>query len=155
MDGVARLLADRLAELRFDGQPVRAVALRHERAVERLAVDRAADLHEPARAEELRRVVHHDAGPRTWVVALLEPGVELSQHDTETTSSAAARLLRPIPRLRRQSIAPALGTDETHVLARAGELEHPLNSRRPRCKADLESILLRGVVPLERKPEPG
>src|SRR5687767_15071837 len=84
MDGVARALADRLAELRLDGQPVRAVALRHERAVERLAVDRAADLHEPARAEELRRVVHHDARPRTWVVALLKPGVELSHHDTET-----------------------------------------------------------------------
>src|SRR5688572_2725845 len=84
MDGVARPLADRLAELRLDGQPVRAVALRHERALERLAVDRAADLHEPARAEELRRVVHHNARPRTWVVALLKPGGELSQHDTET-----------------------------------------------------------------------
>src|SRR5215204_3265613 len=49
MDGVARPLADRLAELRLDGQPVRAVPLRHERAVERFAVDRAAALDEPAR----------------------------------------------------------------------------------------------------------
>jgi hypothetical protein len=54
MDGVARPFADRLAE-HFDGQPVRAVALRHQRAVERIAIDRAADLDEPARAEELRR----------------------------------------------------------------------------------------------------
>jgi hypothetical protein len=69
VDGVARPLADRLAELRLDGQPVRAVPLRHERAVERLAVDHAADLHEPARAEELRRVVHHNARPRTRIVA--------------------------------------------------------------------------------------
>src|SRR5687767_5052545 len=84
MDGVARLLADRLAELRLDGQPVRAVALWHERAVERLAVDRAADLHQPAPAEELGRVVHHDARPRTWVVALFKPCVELSRHDNET-----------------------------------------------------------------------
>jgi hypothetical protein len=38
------------------------VALRDERAVERLPVDRAADLHEPASAEELRRIV---PSPRT------------------------------------------------------------------------------------------
>src|SRR3954452_12404844 len=66
---VARLLPNRLAELRLDRKSVRAVALRHQRAVKRLAVDRAADLHKPARAEELRRVVHHDARPCTYVVA--------------------------------------------------------------------------------------
>ena len=51
MDGVTRLLADRVTELRFDRQPVRAIALGHQRAVERLAVDHTADLHEPTRAE--------------------------------------------------------------------------------------------------------
>ena len=86
-DGVARLLADRLAQRGPHGQPVRAVALRHQRALERLAVDRAADLHEPARLEELGRVVHHDARPCTWVVALLELGVEFSQHATETLAN--------------------------------------------------------------------
>ena len=73
------------------GQPMRAVALRHERAVERLAVDRAADLHQPARAEERGGVVHDDARPRTRVVALLKLGVELSQHDTETLSRDRTR----------------------------------------------------------------
>jgi hypothetical protein len=65
MHGVARLFADRFAQARLDRQPVRAVALRHQRAVERLAVDRAADLHEPSRGEELCHVVHNDARPRT------------------------------------------------------------------------------------------
>jgi hypothetical protein len=61
---------------------VGAVALRHQRALERHAVDRAADLHEPARAEELGHVAHHHARPRTWVVALVKLSVELSQHDS-------------------------------------------------------------------------
>src|SRR5215217_3606722 len=46
VDGVAGLLADRLTELGLDREAVRPVALRHQRAVERLAVDDAADLHE-------------------------------------------------------------------------------------------------------------
>src|SRR5436190_15398542 len=87
MDGVARLLSDGLAEAGFHRQPVRTVALRHQRAVERLAVDHAADLHEPARAEKLRRVCHHDARPRTRVVALLKLGVELAEHDTDTLTA--------------------------------------------------------------------
>ena len=37
-----------------------------------------------ARAEERRRVVHHDARPRTWVVALLKWGVEFSQHGRDS-----------------------------------------------------------------------
>ena len=45
VDGVARLFADRLSQRRLDREPVRAVALGHQRASERLAVDRAADLH--------------------------------------------------------------------------------------------------------------
>src|SRR3954454_1753533 len=125
VDGVARLLADRLAQLRPDGQPVRAVALRHQRAVERLAVDLAADLHEPARAEQLRHVVHHDARPRTRVVALVKLGVELSEHVSETLACAvdfrAARSSwgRPTPKeavmkfmlLIHQDTTPIPGTD--------------------------------------------
>src|SRR5206468_37130 len=76
-DRVARLLADRPAQLGPDGQPVRAVALRHQRAVERLTVDRAADLHEPTGAEQRRHVVQDDARPGSRVVALVERGVEL------------------------------------------------------------------------------
>ena len=41
VDSVPGLLADGLSELRFDRQPVRAVALRHERAVDRLIIDRS------------------------------------------------------------------------------------------------------------------
>ena len=51
MDAVAGLLADLLAQRRLDREPVRAVAPGHQRADERLAVDRAADLHEAAGAE--------------------------------------------------------------------------------------------------------
>ena len=47
VDGVARLFADRLSQRRLDREPMRAVALGHQRASERLAVDRASDLHEP------------------------------------------------------------------------------------------------------------
>jgi hypothetical protein len=81
-DGVARLFADRLSQRRLDREPVRAVALGHQRARERLAVDRAADLHEPAGTEELGHVIHEHARPRTGVVALLKLGFELSQHDS-------------------------------------------------------------------------
>jgi hypothetical protein len=38
--------------------------------------------HEPTSAEELGDVIHHHARPRTWVVALVKLGVELSQHDS-------------------------------------------------------------------------
>src|SRR4051794_18960807 len=83
MDRVTRVLADRLAERRLDREPVGAVALRHQRTVERLAVDRTADLHEPTRAEQLGHVVHDHARPRTGVVALLKLSVELShQHSS-------------------------------------------------------------------------
>src|SRR3977135_616998 len=82
VDGVARFLADRLAQRRPDREPMRAVALRHQCAGERLAIDRTADLHEAAGTEELGHIVDHHARPCAWVVALLELGVELSQHDS-------------------------------------------------------------------------
>src|ERR671912_2499297 len=44
--GVTGLLADRPADLRLDGQLVRAVAQGHEGALERVAVDRPPDLDE-------------------------------------------------------------------------------------------------------------
>src|SRR3954470_20872760 len=81
---VAGLLADGLAQGRADREPVRAVALGHERAVERLAVDRAADLHEPAGVEELRHVVHHDARPCAGVVASLKLRAEFGDHAHRT-----------------------------------------------------------------------
>src|SRR4051794_19590667 len=83
VDGVARLLADRLPQRRLDRKPVGAVALGHERADERFAVDRSADLHEPAGAEQLSRVVHHHARPRTGAVTLLKLRVELSEHGSQ------------------------------------------------------------------------
>jgi catechol 2,3-dioxygenase-like lactoylglutathione lyase family enzyme len=71
-DGVARLLAQRLAELGGERQLVGAVAERHERATERLAVDGAGDLHQASRAEEVSGPVGDDVGPPTARGALLE-----------------------------------------------------------------------------------
>ena len=51
VDG-AHVLTDRAAHVRSDRQLVRAVAEGHERAPERLPVDRAADLDQAARAAE-------------------------------------------------------------------------------------------------------
>jgi hypothetical protein len=50
-DGVARLFADPLSQRRLDREHVHAIALGHQRGREWLAVDRAADLHEPAGTE--------------------------------------------------------------------------------------------------------
>lgn len=63
------------------GESVRAVALRHQRARKRLAIDGTADLDKPAGTEELEHIVDHHARPRTGVVALLKSAVELTQHD--------------------------------------------------------------------------
>ena len=73
-----------LRSFALTGDRVRAVPLGHQRAVERLAVDHTADLHEPASAEQLRFVVDHDARPRTGVLAFLKVGVELFDHDAES-----------------------------------------------------------------------
>src|SRR5262249_18383750 len=64
-DPVARLLADRLAQVGLDWQLVRAVAESHEGGPERPAVDGATDLHQPAGAEVLGRPGHDDVGPAT------------------------------------------------------------------------------------------
>src|SRR3954454_5977581 len=86
VDGVAGLLADRLPQGGLDGEPVGSVALGHQGAVERRAVDLAADLHETVGAEQPLHVVEHHAGPRAWVVALVELGVELLEHDPLTVA---------------------------------------------------------------------
>ena len=78
-DGVARLLADRLARARLHRELVAAVAEGHERALERLVVDGAADLHEASRPEELGGALHDDVGPGSLVLALLQRRGELSQ----------------------------------------------------------------------------
>src|SRR5579862_7094085 len=59
---------------------MRAVALGHQRAGERLAVDRAPDLHEPTSTKQLGHIGHQYARPSTSVVTLLKLGIELSQH---------------------------------------------------------------------------
>src|SRR5215468_8381067 len=71
-DPVARLLADRLAQVGLDWQLVRAVAESHEGGPERPAVDGATDLHQPAGAEVLGRPGHDDVGPATLARALLQ-----------------------------------------------------------------------------------
>src|SRR4051812_35157266 len=71
-DGVASRLADGRSDVGPDRELVRAVAERHERALERHAVDGAADLHETLRPEELSGIVHDYIGPCSLVVALLK-----------------------------------------------------------------------------------
>ncbi|HTU29457.1 MAG TPA: hypothetical protein VMF07_08755 [Solirubrobacteraceae bacterium] len=83
MDGVARLTADRLPKRSPHRQPVRAISLRHERTLKWLVVDRAPDLHEAARTEKLSHIVHHNARPGPWILALLKLGIEFSQHAAE------------------------------------------------------------------------
>ena len=53
-------------------QPVRAVTLRHEGAGERVAIDRAAHLHQAAGAEVCGRLRPHDVGPPALVRAFLQ-----------------------------------------------------------------------------------
>ena len=108
VDRVARLLADGLPQHRSDREPVRAVALGHQRPGERLAVDRPPDLHEAAGTEEFGHIVQHHARPSAWVVAFLKLGVEFLDHDysdscTRPSSSptgprgARARARRRVP----------------------------------------------------------
>src|SRR3954447_11948163 len=80
-DDVARLLADRPADLRLDRQLVAAVAERHERAAEGDPVDRAAHLDEPAGAEGV-----DGAGPDEVRVAAARraPLQPLAELDVET-----------------------------------------------------------------------
>ena len=81
-DGVPGLLADGLADLGLHRQLVRAVAHRHERAPERMAVDRPADLDEAAGAEERHRLGPDDVGPAALARALLQRRGELCLHAT-------------------------------------------------------------------------
>jgi hypothetical protein len=116
-DGVARLLADRLSQRRFDRQPVGAVALGHQRARERLTVDRSPDLHQPAGTEQLGHVVHQHARPRTGVVALLKLGVELSQHDSSDSRT-------------QQESSPVNIADVDADVARSAKLSMHMRCRR-------------------------
>src|SRR3712207_1176955 len=77
---VAGRLADDLADRGLDRELVRPVTERHERALERRAVDRAADLDQAPGPEELGRAVHDDVGPGACALALLQAGGELLQH---------------------------------------------------------------------------
>src|SRR6185312_13830555 len=87
-DEVALTLADRFADVSLHWQLVCAVAHRHERAEERMPVDRA-HLHQPARAEVLHRVGHHDICPAALRRALLQARRELSVrlHDLPALAS--------------------------------------------------------------------
>jgi hypothetical protein len=91
---------------------VRAVALRHQRAGERLAINRTADLHEPARPEELGHIVHHYARPRARVVALLNGHRTLStrhlrlSHADELIAERAAEIAFALAFCATTSISP-------------------------------------------------
>ena len=79
MDGhpVPGLLTDRLPQIRLQRKLVPPVAQGHERALERVAIDGATNLHPPSGAEELGRSRHDDIRPATLVRALLEGGAEV------------------------------------------------------------------------------
>ena len=77
VDSVARVLADRLAQAALTGS-LCVPSPAPSGAGKRFAIDRAADLHEPAGTEELGHIVDHNARPRTEVVALLSSASTLS-----------------------------------------------------------------------------
>src|SRR6266545_3409620 len=74
---LSRLLADHLADLGLDRQLVPAVPEGHERTLERVAVDGAADLHQTSRAEVLDRLGPDEIGVSALVRTLLQAGGEL------------------------------------------------------------------------------
>jgi hypothetical protein len=76
-DLVACFFADALTQVGLHRKFVGAVAERHERARERLAVNGAADRDQSAGAEEGRRIGHHHIGPAALVLALLQCRSEL------------------------------------------------------------------------------
>src|SRR5579863_6076005 len=80
VDRVSRLLAAGGPQSGPHRQPVGAVALCHERASERFAVDHGTNLDQTPGTEKLLNIVDNDARPGAWVVSLLEGGVELFQH---------------------------------------------------------------------------
>ena len=79
--GVARLLADRPADVGLDGEHVGAVAQGHEGALEGVAVDRPPDLDQPPGAEELDLLGPDEIGPAALVGTLPQLGGELLVHD--------------------------------------------------------------------------
>jgi GNAT superfamily N-acetyltransferase len=95
---LAFLLADRLAHAGLHRQLVRAVAHGHERAAERRAVYRAADLYQAAGTEELRGVRHDHVGPAALGRASLQGRGELPLEDHR-----AALLISALSRLDRRS----------------------------------------------------
>src|ERR1700759_1575060 len=114
VDGVAGLLADHLAQRGPHREPVRAVALGHQRAGERLTVNLPTDLDQAPGAEQFGDVIHPHAGPRAPVIALVELSIELSDHRPETLSRGRARRRgggatgQPCPPLTIESV------DQTH-----------------------------------------
>src|SRR6187551_2884782 len=65
VDRVALGLVDDIADVGLDGQLVRAIAQRHERAPERMPIDRAGDLDQTAGPEEVSAPVGYHVGPAT------------------------------------------------------------------------------------------
>ncbi len=74
---LAGLFANGLARLGFDRQHVHAVAHGHKRTAERLTVDSAANLDQPAGAKEFGRIWHYSVGPASFVLSFLERSGEL------------------------------------------------------------------------------
>src|SRR5439155_11626879 len=84
--GVARTLADRLAHCGLHWELVRAVTQRHEGADERVPVDGAPRLHEPARTEGVGGAGHDEVSPAArLVLCCMVPRNSLSSVDTVTT----------------------------------------------------------------------
>ena len=80
VDRVSCLLADGGSQRGLYWQPVRTVALRHECACERFAVDHTTNLDQTPGTEKLMHIVDNNARPGTGVVSLLKGRVELFQH---------------------------------------------------------------------------
>jgi len=88
-DAVAFLLADGLSNLGLDGKHVRPVAQRHQRALERVAIDGPANLDETSGSEHLHRVEGRlQISPAAFVVNLLQRHLErLTSHDIEDSKT--------------------------------------------------------------------
>jgi hypothetical protein len=80
VDRVSCLLADGGSQRGPHWQPVGTVALRHQRASERFAVDHTTNLDQTPGTEELVHIVDNNARPGTRVLSLLKGSVELFQH---------------------------------------------------------------------------
>jgi NAD(P)-dependent dehydrogenase (short-subunit alcohol dehydrogenase family) len=101
--------SDRMLKVGLDRQLVRSVAKCHERTLERLMIDRTADLHQTTCSEKLHRVGHHDIRPPALARTLLQRGAELfvqSLHFPTTPPQSRGRS-RPGRETQTSAVRPA------------------------------------------------